>query len=71
MIHFFASRDGREVVVAVVDEGEGFSAVLPITPPSLDCARGRGLFLMQELSDRLDIASTNGGTTVRMSKRVA
>jgi serine/threonine-protein kinase RsbW len=70
LFHVLAHVTGPELVVIVMDSGRGFEVSLPIATPCLCSERGRGLFLMQQLADRLDIASTAGGTTIRLTKRL-
>src|SRR5690606_11999804 len=59
--------DSEEVVVSVVDEGEGFnpeSVPDPTIPSNLDSPGGRGLFLIRHLMD--EIQFNERGNAVRM-----
>jgi serine/threonine-protein kinase RsbW len=62
------------VRIAVRDEGCGFDpAVLPdpLAPENLLKSSGRGIFLIRNFMDELDIAQTpEGATEVVMVKRV-
>jgi anti-sigma regulatory factor (Ser/Thr protein kinase) len=58
------------VTVIVVDDGPGFSSDREMSQP-MDpfAAGGRGLFLMREMMDELQIDSSSEGTTVRLTRR--
>lgn len=59
--------DANEVVVAVIDEGEGFNPDAvpdPTIPPHLDAPGGRGLFLIRHLMDEIEFNERGNG--VRM-----
>lgn len=62
-------RAGPSVVVTVADEGLGFepAGVTAALPDHL-APGGRGLFLMRELMDDVDIRSTGDGTTVQLRR---
>lgn len=70
-VHIRAEVDARRLVLEVADEGEGFdlerSLVDPTTPENLDREDGRGLFLMQQLMDRVERVEAPGGSVVRMT----
>lgn len=61
--------DTRAVTMEVRDQGGGFdpSALELTTAPDPLSEHGRGLFLMEQLTDDLQIASDGRGTTVRMT----
>jgi serine phosphatase RsbU (regulator of sigma subunit)/anti-sigma regulatory factor (Ser/Thr protein kinase) len=63
--------EGGEVRVAVADEGRGFD-LASIESEKVDpfASGGRGLFLMKQLVDEVDIKSTDSGTTVTLTHRV-
>ena len=58
--------------VTVADEGAGFdtSRVHVSGLPDRFASGGRGLFLMLELMDEVDISSSAAGTVVVMKKRL-
>lgn len=61
------SKDGNKLCFTVTDEGPGFdhaSLPDPTDPENLEKLTGRGVFLMEQLSDMLIFS--NGGNTVEM-----
>jgi serine/threonine-protein kinase RsbW len=59
----------NEIVISVKDEGEGFNpdALADCTDPSnLLKDSGRGVFIIRELMDKVDIKSNNQGTVITM-----
>jgi anti-sigma regulatory factor (Ser/Thr protein kinase) len=63
---------GTEVIVVVADEGPGLEKV-PIDQDGIPdplALGGRGMFLMKELTDDLQIESTPQGTTIVLRRRV-
>ena len=65
-------RTPSAVMVEVSDDGEGFA---PHTPrgaaPAFEAESGRGLFLVSELADDVQITSTSAGTAVRCRLELA
>ena len=61
--------DQRMVYAEVADHGQGIPEPLELTAPSPDAVRGRGLWLSQQLSDRMSIETGSHGTTVRVELR--
>lgn len=64
-------RDGNKLSFSVTDEGEGFdfsNLPDPTDPENLEKLTGRGVFLMNQLSDMLIFS--NGGNTVEMIFKV-
>lgn len=62
--------DDGQVVVTIVDEGDGF---VPPTDPSMPSPQAigqRGLPLMRALVDEVDVASNGNGTTVMLVQSV-
>lgn len=57
-----ARREGESVVVEVIDYGAW--------RPPRGGSRGRGLLLIDELTDTMDITRSNTGTTVTMTRRL-
>lgn len=70
-VHVRAEVDARRLVLEVADEGAGFdldaSLVDPTTPENIGREDGRGLFLMQQLMDRVERVEAPGGSVVRMT----
>jgi serine/threonine-protein kinase RsbW len=66
-------RDGTSVVCEVTDAGAGMPASRagPNHRPGLDRPGGRGLWLAGELTDRIEIVTGGGGTTVRVESDAA
>lgn len=63
---------GREVTVTIADDGPGFTADPSDEPelPDRYASGGRGLYLMREFVDEVDIDPTPEGTTVTLTRRV-
>lgn len=70
-VHIRAEVDARRLVLEVADEGAGFdldtSLVDPTTPENIGREDGRGLFLMQQLMDRVERVEAPSGSLVRMT----
>ncbi len=63
--------EGDEVVVTVADDGPGFDIEEARSRPRDPfAAGGRGLFLIDELSDRSEITSSSEGSSVTMARRI-
>jgi anti-sigma regulatory factor (Ser/Thr protein kinase) len=60
----------RRIMIEVADRGPGFelAAVRASWPPDVLQRSGRGLFLIDQLSDSLEVVSRNPGALVRMVK---
>lgn len=71
-IRVYCALEGPSVVITVVDDGPGFdpSGVDAASLPDRYASGGRGLFLMKELMDEVEIGSTDAGTTVTMFRRI-
>ncbi|MGH2754061.1 MAG: ATP-binding SpoIIE family protein phosphatase [Actinomycetota bacterium] len=63
--------DGVDVIVTIADEGPGFdlAAIESKGLPDPFASGGRGLFLMRQLMDRVDLLPTRDGTTVVLAKQ--
>lgn len=72
-VTFELKKDRLEVTVR--DEGPGFdhrSGADPRQPENLTKFNGRGLFLMEKLTDGVDFQCSSGkGTTVRLFKKLS
>jgi serine/threonine-protein kinase RsbW len=68
-------RRTERLLVAVLDEGEGFdpsSIGDPLAPENILKSSGRGIFFMRSFMDDVSIERRpEGGTVVRMSKKLA
>jgi anti-sigma regulatory factor (Ser/Thr protein kinase) len=62
--------EGAVVSVTVVDDGPGFEPVVSDQLPDRFASGGRGLFLMREFMDSVDISSSSDGTTVLLAREV-
>jgi serine/threonine-protein kinase RsbW len=66
--------EGREIVLRVMDEGEGFDPGLiqdPLQPENRFKRDGRGIFYMRRFMDEVDYSfRPGGGTVVTMRKRL-
>ena len=69
-VHVTARVDRAQLVIEVVDEGEGFDleqcTLDPTTPGNVDREDGRGLFLMRQLMDRVERVDHARGNLVRL-----
>ena len=67
--------DPRELVVRVVDQGEGFEAAEvadPLAPENILKSSGRGIFFMRSFMDDVQLQrAPQGGMEVRMMKKLA
>lgn len=67
--------DPRELVVRVVDEGEGFDpgdVADPLAPENILKSSGRGIFFMRSFMDDVVLQrAADGGMEVRMVKKLA
>ncbi len=72
-VHVRAHVDPLQLVIEVIDQGEGFDldscAQDPTTPERLLHEDGRGLFLMLQLMDEVEREQSGGGNLVRMTLR--
>ena len=72
---FAPAADPRELVVRVLDQGEGFEpqeVADPLAPENVLKASGRGIFFMRSFMDDVRIERRpEGGTAVRMSKKLS
>ncbi len=71
---FAPSAEPTQLVVRVVDQGEGFDPVEvadPLAPENLLKSSGRGIFFMRSFMDDLTLQrAPEGGTEVRMVKKL-
>lgn len=62
----------HKVVLRISDEGRGFNPHElkdPTLPQNLDCCGGRGVFIMKELSDKINFLDS--GRTVELHFKIA
>ena len=71
---FAPFTEPTQMVVRVVDQGEGFNAVEvadPLAPENFLKSSGRGIFFMRSFMDDLTLGpAPGGGTEVRMVKKL-
>jgi|YelNatPaOPRAMG01_1025707.scaffolds.fasta_scaffold00016_15 serine/threonine-protein kinase RsbW len=63
----------EQVLIAVKDEGEGFDPEKledPLAPENLLKDRGRGIFILRALMDRVEFDFSQGGTLVTLVKKL-
>jgi len=69
------SNDPRELVVRVLDQGEGFDpeeVADPLAPENILKSSGRGIFFMRNFMDDVTLKrAAEGGMEVRMVKKLA
>lgn len=72
IVRLRCSTEGACVVVAISDQGPGFNPheAEMHRMPSLTSQGGRGLFLVKELMDEVQIDGSNGGTVIQMKRHV-
>ena len=67
--------DPRELVVRVLDQGEGFEpdeVANPLAPENILKSSGRGIFFMRSFMDDVTLTrASGGGMEVRMVKKLA
>ncbi|MFN3306677.1 MAG: ATP-binding protein [Candidatus Kapaibacteriota bacterium] len=66
---FKVIAETNKIIVSVADEGEGFDPSTledPRTPENILKERGRGIFIIRELSDKTSITTSKNGTIIRM-----
>ena len=72
---FAPTVDPRELVVRVVDQGEGFepdAVADPLAPENILKSSGRGIFLIRNFMDDVVLQrAAGGGMEVRMTKKLA
>jgi len=72
---FAPSQNPTELVVRVVDEGEGFDPAAigdPLAPENMLKSSGRGIFFMRSFMDDVSLRrAKDGGMEVRMVKKLA
>jgi serine/threonine-protein kinase RsbW len=72
---FAPAADPRELVVRVVDQGEGFEPQAiadPLAPENILKSSGRGIFFMRSFMDDVVLQrAAEGGMEVRMTKKLA
>jgi serine/threonine-protein kinase RsbW len=71
---FVPSRHPTELVVSVIDQGEGFEVeevANPLAPENLLKSSGRGIFFMRSFMDDVQLHKVpEGGMEVRMMKKL-
>jgi serine/threonine-protein kinase RsbW len=74
-VEFTSSVDGGELAVSIRDEGEGFDPgdiADPLAPENMLKSSGRGIFLMRNFMDDVELRRVpGGGMEVRMVKKLS
>lgn len=68
----YCALEGPSVTITIADDGAGFDPgdVDATALPDRFASGGRGLFLMRQLMDEIEIESTDAGTTVTMYRKI-
>ncbi len=64
---------GKTVIITVSDQGEGFDpngVADPLAEENLMREVGRGIFIVRSLMDKVEIDTTEKGTTVHITKAI-
>jgi len=67
MVTFYIKMEDRKLYIRVEDEGGGFdykNVPDPTAPENIENVNGRGIFLMEKLSDKIEF--TRNGATVEL-----
>jgi anti-sigma regulatory factor (Ser/Thr protein kinase) len=59
-------HDAHEIVCQLHDEGKITDPLAGLRAPSLDANGGHGLWIVNEVCDRVDLRSDEAGTTIRL-----
>jgi serine/threonine-protein kinase RsbW len=74
-VEFTSSTEPGELAVSIRDEGEGFDAQAvadPLAPENMLKSSGRGIFLMRNFMDDVELRRVpGGGMEVRMVKKLS
>jgi serine/threonine-protein kinase RsbW len=70
-VHILINITDMELVIKVFDNGQGFD-INTIPPPDFDQLedRGRGIFLIRSLMDKVSYFKVDDGNVLEMSKRL-
>ena len=58
--------DGAALIAEIIDQGPGLSTPVPKHLPAADALGGRGLWMAQQMVDRMSLTTGASGTTVRL-----
>ena len=66
----YCALEGPSVTIVIADDGGGFdpSQVDPTALPDRFASGGRGMFLMRELMDEVEIDTSPSGTIVKLTR---
>jgi serine/threonine-protein kinase RsbW len=70
-VHIGFEKHHDRLIIVVADEGDGFnpqSCEDPTDPKNISRNSGRGIYILKQLMDAVDVASSCQGTTVRLTK---
>jgi len=71
-VNINCEEQAEKVVIRISDEGTGFNpkkVADPTLPENIDCCGGRGVYIMQQLSDKIKFL--DNGRTVEMHFHIA
>ena len=58
--------DGRALIAVITDQGPGLPSGAVPSRPDIEACGGRGLWLIQEVCDRVEVRTGRAGTQVRL-----
>jgi serine/threonine-protein kinase RsbW len=67
MVYIEITAKGKELQIAVTDEGPGFKPEMvpdPTTPENIEALNGRGIYLMSHLADRIEYNKKGNSVTM-------
>jgi serine/threonine-protein kinase RsbW len=70
-VHITISIQGKKLAIKVFDQGQGFD-INTLAPPDFECLeeRGRGIFIIRSLMDKVSYRRTRSGHILEMLKKL-
>ncbi len=70
-VHIEFEKHDDRLIIVVADEGDGFNPQEcedPTDPKNISRRSGRGMYILKQLMDAVDVQSSRQGTTIRLTK---